>query len=83
MDLTNITVNKQSSIRIAGSSVLYFDPFELSEKAQDADMIFITHEHYDHFQPESICKIVNKKTILIAPATMQEIIEKAEIIFTG
>ena len=40
-----ITVNCQSSIRIDGSKVIYFDPFELNEASHDADVIFITHEH--------------------------------------
>ena len=59
----NISVNMNSSIRIAGSQILYFDPYEIKEQKNDADVIFITHEHYDHFQPESILNI--KKEIII------------------
>lgn len=67
-----ITVNCQSSIRIDGSKVIYFDPFELNEASHDADVIFITHEHYDHFQPDSIAKVKKDNTILVAPQSMQE-----------
>lgn len=35
-------------------------------------MIFITHEHYDHFDPESIKKISKGETILIAPESMKK-----------
>lgn len=56
MDLNNITANTQSSIRIEGSRILYFDPFQIKTASHDADMIFVTHDHYDHFDPPSIVK---------------------------
>ena len=72
MDLNHITINTQSSIRIEGSKVLYFDPFKIDAAACDADMIFITHEHYDHFEPDSIGKIKKENTILVAPESMKK-----------
>lgn len=72
MDLSNITVNEQSSIKIAGAKILYFDPFNITEETHDADIIFITHEHFDHFQPESIAKIKKADTIIVAPASMEK-----------
>lgn len=75
MDLSNITVNAQSSIRIEGEKVIYFDPFSVTEESHDADIIFVTHEHYDHFQPESIAKIKKKDTVIVAPAVMGKKIE--------
>ena len=35
----NIAVNTQSSIRITGKKILYFDPFEIAEESHDADVI--------------------------------------------
>ena len=72
MNLENITVNTQSSIRIEGSKVLYFDPFQVTEIKHDADIIFITHEHYDHFEPDSIAKIKKEDTLLVAPESMKK-----------
>lgn len=72
MNLNNITVNTQSSIRIAGSKILYFDPYEIRTAARDADIIFITHDHYDHFDPASIEKIKKETTLLVAPESMQK-----------
>lgn len=72
MDLSNITVNAQSSIRIAGDKIIYFDPFCIEDEKHDADVIFITHEHFDHFQPESIAKVKNDKTVIVAPASMEK-----------
>lgn len=72
MTLSNITVNTQSSIRIGGSKVLYFDPYLIPAAAHDADLIFITHEHYDHFEPESIAKLKKEETLLVAPESMKK-----------
>ena len=72
MNLNNITVNTQSSIRIEGSKILYFDPFKIEADRHDADIIFITHEHYDHFEPESIMKLKKENTILVAPESMKK-----------
>lgn len=72
MNLNNITVNTQSSIRIEGSETVYFDPFEVESESHDADVIFVTHEHHDHFDPDSITKVKKESTILFAPKSMKD-----------
>lgn len=52
--MSNISINARSSIRIEGTKVIYFDPFKITEEKHDADIIFVTHEHYDHFSPEDM-----------------------------
>lgn len=74
MTLDNITVNTQSSIRIQGSKILYFDPYQIQTSVHDADYIFITHEHYDHFEPESIAKLKKEDTRLVAPESMKKMV---------
>lgn len=71
MNLNHITVNTQSSICIQGPKILYFDPYQIQADAHDADLIFITHEHYDHFEPESIAKCKKDDTCLVAPESMK------------
>ncbi len=66
-----VSINKQSSIRIAGSRILYFDPLEIPKVMNDADVIFITHDHYDHFSPADIGKLKKEGTILTAPEQMK------------
>ncbi|MCR5781122.1 MAG: MBL fold metallo-hydrolase [Clostridia bacterium] len=67
----NITVFKQNSIRISSSGgVIYVDPFHMEESPHDAAFVLITHDHYDHFSPESIEMVANGKTVLIAPEKM-------------
>ena len=43
-----------SSIRIEEGIVIYIDPFKINKDYHDADYIFFTHSHYDHFSPEDI-----------------------------
>jgi len=68
----NVQVFTQSSIKITGKQVLYFDPFEIKEESYDADMIFITHDHYDHFSPEDMKKVAKDGTLLIMPEGMRK-----------
>lgn len=72
--MTNISINARSSIRIEGSKNIYFDPFKISADKHDADIIFVTHEHYDHYSPEDIQKVANAKTILVVPDSMKQIL---------
>ena len=65
--IEEITINTQSSIRIQGDRVIYFDPFQITEEKHDADVIFITHDHHDHFDPSSIEKILKDDTMMVIP----------------
>jgi L-ascorbate metabolism protein UlaG (beta-lactamase superfamily) len=48
------------------------DPFQMNDTPKNADYIFITHDHYDHFSPEDIEKVANDNTILIVPEKMEK-----------
>ena len=64
----NIQVFTQSSIRIATRhGVIYVDPFDMRQEPHDADYIFITHDHYDHFSNDDIKKVRKDSTILVVP----------------
>lgn len=57
-----------ATIRIAGEQIIYFDPFQLQTAPHDADLIFITHPHGDHFSLEDIKKAAHSQTLLILTA---------------
>ena len=78
--LDNISVF-HSSIRIAGSKIIYFDPYKVEEDFHDADLVFITHEHYDHYSKEDLDKVINGATIIVAPLSMQNKIDYENIYF--
>ena len=46
---------------------VYIDPFQISS-SDKADIILITHPHYDHCSIEDVRKVVNADTVIIAPS---------------
>jgi L-ascorbate metabolism protein UlaG (beta-lactamase superfamily) len=63
----NIQWLGHDTFRIAGEKVIFTDPFKLS-RHDTADIILITHEHYDHCSPEDVKKIQGKDTVIVAPS---------------
>ena len=49
---------------VKGSKVVYFDPFNI-KGGPVADLILVTHTHYDHFSPDDIKKISDSNTTLV------------------
>ena len=47
--IDNIEVLCHSCIKISGDRIIYIDPFRIEEETKDADLIFVTHNHYDHY----------------------------------
>ena len=48
---------------------IYFDPFKLHGDEPKADYIFISHEHFDHYSPDDIIKIVKDSTVMFMNKT--------------
>ncbi len=67
-----IEVLNHASIKITSDKIYYFDPYKIDKKMSDADYIFITHDHYDHFDYSSIKNVINESTMLIVPACLEE-----------
>lgn len=73
----NLELITHSAIRIISNDgkVIYFDPFKLNDfYLNDANIIFVTHSHYDHFSPEDIKIIKNKDTKIVIT---EDLFEKA------
>ncbi|MBS7658732.1 MAG: MBL fold metallo-hydrolase [Candidatus Bathyarchaeia archaeon] len=52
--------------KIKNDKIIYIDPFNIKE-GEKADIIFVTHEHYDHCSPKDIKKISTSETMVVAP----------------
>ena len=65
--LENVEVLCHSSIKINKEKVIYIDPFKIEKNYNDADIVFITHDHYDHYSEEDIDKVINENTTIIIP----------------
>lgn len=63
--LKNINWFGHSTIKILSNKIIYIDPYNIKKNYNDADIIFITHNHYDHFSKEDIIKCMNNTTKIV------------------
>ena len=66
----DIELLSHASVRIRNKKTIYIDPFELigDHDLPKADIVLITHSHYDHCSPRDVEKIINENTIIITVA---------------
>lgn len=67
-----IDVIRHASIKLSGDKIIYFDPYKIEDELHDADYIFITHDHYDHYDEESINNIKKDTTKIIVPKCLED-----------
>lgn len=68
--LEDIEVLYHSCIRMNKEKMIYIDPYHIENNYNDADMIFITHDHYDHYSEEDMDKVRKNNTIFIVPENL-------------
>lgn len=69
METVHIMWLGHASVKIwAGNSVVYVDPWKLTESAHDATLVLVTHSHGDHYSSSDIAKVSGPGTELIASA---------------
>ena len=52
------------AFRIDSEKIIYFDPYQI-EAGPEADLILISHDHFDHCSPEDVAKIQGPETIIV------------------
>jgi L-ascorbate metabolism protein UlaG (beta-lactamase superfamily) len=52
------------AFRIDGAKTVYFDPYGISSGPK-ADLILISHDHFDHCSPEDVAKIQQEGTVIV------------------
>ncbi|HWH45606.1 MAG TPA: MBL fold metallo-hydrolase [Thermoleophilaceae bacterium] len=61
-----------SGFRIqAGGATVYIDPYRV-EEGPKADVVLVTHGHYDHFSPRDLERLVHDDTWLVGPPAVAE-----------
>ncbi|MCF7910377.1 MBL fold metallo-hydrolase [Candidatus Pacearchaeota archaeon] len=70
-----------SGFKIKNSKIIYIDPYNIPDvpDSERADLILITHSHYDHCSFGDIKKIIKEGTKIIIPADCQSKIARSEI----
>jgi len=55
----------------AGRSTVYIDPYRVGN-APKADLILLTHGHYDHYSPSDVERLSHDGTWVVAPPSVTE-----------
>ena len=66
--LENIHWLGHDSFRLDGSVTVYIDPWKLPKGQPPADVILVTHDHFDHLDLKAIGKIAGPGTVVVGPA---------------
>ncbi len=70
--LKNIKWLGHSTIKFVNDKVIYIDPYNIKKNYNDADIVFITHNHYDHFSKEDLKKCIKNETKIIVTEDLIE-----------
>jgi L-ascorbate metabolism protein UlaG (beta-lactamase superfamily) len=75
LDFTRIS---HDTFRIAGSKVIYTDPFKVA-KRDEADIVLLSHEHFDHLSLEDLEKVCSPGTTIVASPLCQDALKKIKV----
>ena len=75
LDFTRVA---HDTFRIAGSMVVYTDPFKVPSR-DDADIVVLSHEHFDHLSLEDLEKVIVPGTTIIASPLCKEGLQKVKV----
>ena len=80
MELGNIKIDflGHSGIMISNGKKIAIDPYNVSDNAPKADIVLITHSHYDHCSIKDIEKIIEPGSVVVCTADCQSKVMKIE-----
>lgn len=61
-----------ATVLFTAPKIIYIDPYQLKDIPQKADIILITHDHYDHLSEPDIKKICTAETVIIIPELVKK-----------
>ncbi|MCK5624450.1 MBL fold metallo-hydrolase [Candidatus Pacearchaeota archaeon] len=81
MNIGNVDIKwlGHAGFLIKDGKTIYIDPYNIKEDSEKADIILLTHSHYDHCSVADIEKIIQEGTKIIAPADCQSKITRFDV----
>lgn len=79
MKLLNLEFTRiaHDTFRVAGSKVIYTDPFKVS-KQDKADIILLSHDHFDHLSLDDLNKVCTPETVIVASQSCEAGLQKVK-----
>jgi len=66
--IENIHWLGHDTFRIENDKTIYIDPIKLKGRLPRADLILITHDHFDHLSPKDVAKVAKEGTVIVTIA---------------
>ena len=71
------------SFRLDGPPTIYFDPWKVPPGSLVADVILVSHDHYDHLSVDDVARVSGPKTVVIANPSAAAKLKDARVICAG
>lgn len=78
--IDNIRWLGHGSFLIQGPPIIFIDPWRVVRTAFHADIILISHDHYDHFSIADIEKLKGPDTVIVSNERIAKQVEKTRIL---
>jgi L-ascorbate metabolism protein UlaG (beta-lactamase superfamily) len=73
-----------ASFRLATDDVvLYIDPWKLSSAQPDADLVFVSHGHFDHWSADDVAAVSREGTTVVGPPDVAESLPSGRVLRPG
>ncbi len=66
------------TFRIAGSKVIYTDPYQVTQR-DEADIVLVSHEHFDHLSLDDLKKVIVPGTTIVASPLCKDGLKEVKV----